>query len=196
MIKSLKNSVYKTILAGDGGVGKTSLLKTKLAGKFTPEEKLTIGIDFDCYNLKSKPEDVSILVYDLGGQERFQFIHKAFILGAKAAIVLYDLSRISTLYHIPSWISLLQTEYPSIPILIVGSKKDLVDADMLEMSLKEWNVLKETLPKSANIINHLMISAKNKNECDEVFDEIQKIAIKLKEQANAKNSAGISAKPS
>ena len=186
--------IYKTILAGDGGVGKTSLLKTKLAGKFTPEEKLTIGIDFDCYSVSSDPKDVSILVYDLGGQERFQFIHKAFILGAKAAIVLYDSSRISTLYHLPSWISLLQTEYPSIPILVVGSKKDIVDAEMLEMNLKEWNVLKETLPKSANIIDHLTISAKNKSECDQVFDKIQKIAVKWREQTHIQKSSGVSAK--
>ncbi|UYP45618.1 hypothetical protein NEF87_001903 [Candidatus Lokiarchaeum ossiferum] len=193
MIKSLK-PIYKTILAGDGGVGKTSLLKSKLAGKFTPEEKLTIGIDFDCYNIVSEPKDVSILVYDLGGQERFQFIHKAFILGAKAAIILYDLTRISTLYHIPSWISLLQTEYPSIPILIVGSKKDLVNDDMLRTNISEWEVLKETLPKSANIIGHMTISAKHEKDCIDVFGEIKKLAIKWKEQSNVNNSGGIKTK--
>ncbi len=176
------NIIYKTILAGDAGTGKSTLLQSKLTGKFSPVEKLTIGIDFDCYPIESKPDPVTLLIYDLGAASQFLFIHKAFIIGAKAAIILYDISRIETLYNVSHWISLLQSEYISIPIVIVGTKADLVSKDEIQKINKKWDKLSLSIPKSANLLDHIMISSKNIEDCNKAFSHITKLAVAWKSQ--------------
>lgn len=183
MSKTPKNPrlIYKIVLAGDSKVGKTTLLRSKIAKEFVPVEKITIGIDFDCYQiLNYVDEDVDLLCYDLGAQKRFQFIHPAFISGTKAAVVLYDLTRPETVDNLPYWINLLQKEYDSIPIVIAGSKKDLVDRETMDAVNKQIEDILNKLPPQTNIVDHVMYSAHSVGECNQVFSEIQKLAVTWK----------------
>ena len=186
--------IYKIILCGEGGVGKSTLLRSKVNEKYTPVEQLTIGIDFDCYAFEAKDNSMTLLAFDLGGQEHFQFIHKAFIGGAKAGIIVYDLTKFRTFLKIPHWIELLQSEYPSIPILIVGSKKDIVDEETLIHAQKEWKIMKNDLPDTVNIIGHYQISSKNPDETKQVFRKIQDLAMTWKQRLEESSQIGISSK--
>lgn len=184
--------IYKIILAGDGNCGKTTLLRSKLAKQFVPVEKITIGIDFDCYKIINyQEEDVDLLAYDLGGQKHFQFIHSAFISGAKAAIVFYDLTRASTVENLPHWINLVQTEYPSIPIVLAGSKRDLVDRETMDEFNQKIQEVIQQLPPHTNIVDHVMYSAYSLGECNQVFAEIQNLAVSWKNQMIASKSNAI-----
>jgi small GTP-binding protein len=182
--------IYKIILAGDGGVGKTTLLQSKLAKKYSPVKQITIGINFDCYKITNfENEDVDILAFDLGGQEHFRFIHKAFTIGAKAAVVMYDLTRFPTIKSIPYWIKLLQAEYPSIPIVLAGAKRDLVDRETMVQFDAEIQQLIPTLPSETNLIDHVMFTSKSLGEVNQVFSEIQKLAVSWKNQMLAPPAA-------
>ncbi|MHA1520438.1 MAG: Rab family GTPase [Promethearchaeota archaeon] len=184
--------IYKIILCGEGGTGKTTLLRSKLAKKFIPVGSITIGVDFDCYKITNyEEEDVDLLAFDLGGQAHFRFIHKAFTSGSKAAIILYDLNRLSTVRSIPHWIALAQAEYPSIPIVLAGAKRDLVDRETMMQFDEEIQSLIRDLPPETNLIDHVMFTSHSMGEVNQVFAEIQKLAVSWKNQILAPKSLGI-----
>ncbi len=191
-LKKNPNLIYKIIIAGDGGSGKTTLLRSKLAKKFTPVADITIGIDFDCYKITNyEEEDVDLLAFDLGGQEHFRFIHKAFTSGSKAAIIMYDLTRMTTVRSIPHWIALAQSKYPSIPIVLAGAKRDMVDRETMVEFDNEIQRLIRDLPHETNLIDHVMFTSHSLGEVNQVFAEIQKLAVSWKNQILAPKHMGI-----
>ena len=182
--------IYKIIICGEGGVGKSTMLHSKVNEEYSPEDQITIGVDFDCYAFDAKDDSMTLLAFDLGGQEHFHFIHQAFIGGAKAGIIVYDLTKFRTFLSIPKWIKLLQSEYPSIPILIIGSKKDIVDEPTLEHAREEWKIMAKDLNESVNIVGHYQISSKNFVETQRVFGIVQDIAYKWKKNLDESKKNG------
>ena len=162
----------KIVLAGDGGTGKSTLLKLKSTGNFDYSCDITIGVDFGCVELLCKEQTIPILIYDLGGQERFQFLHDSYIIGTKAGIVLYDLTREKTFYNIEKWIKLLYQENPEIPIIIAGSKKDLTNQEDLDHFQKKFETLNMKLSQKYKIIKHVFISSKLGEGVDQIFNDL------------------------
>jgi small GTP-binding protein len=120
---------------GEGGVGKTTLLYRYLNGFFMDSTKMTIGTDFFTKNIQITKDGNEIsgkmLIWDLGGQDRFRFMMKDYMKGAEGIILAYDLTRLNTLLKITGWVNILeQAKIPvdgSIPIILIGTKKDLID---------------------------------------------------------------------
>ena len=167
-IKTIKSPI-KIVIAGQAGTGKSTLISTKKTGRFNIASKMTIGVDFIILNIKYQDYFIQFLVYDLGGQKRFQFLHDSYIKGTKAGIILYDLTRISTFNSIPKWISLLLNENSEMPILICGSKKDLVQNEDLKMYEEKWPILLSKIPKNCNILGHIFTSSKTMEGLDQAF---------------------------
>jgi small GTP-binding protein len=165
----------KIVIAGDGGTGKSSFIAAKRDGKFSGSSKITIGIDVQCIPPNTGPESPSILAFDLGGQERFQFMHDLYLKGAKAGVVLYDLTRPKTFDNVPKWITLLQKEKPNLPIVVAGSKKDLVHPEDLGHYRTKWLCLKPTLEHSESILAHFFCSALTMEGVEEIFGQLIKV---------------------
>ncbi|MHA1672523.1 MAG: Rab family GTPase [Promethearchaeota archaeon] len=164
-----KKNIYKIVLAGDGGVGKSTLLATKTSGKFTYSSKITIGIDFNCFLVENSEKSLSFLVYDLGGQKRFHFLHDAYLKGTKGAIILYDSTRQKTFENVPHWINLMLNENANMPIILVGAKIDLVQPEDIQSFHIKWEKLKLVIPGFENIVAHTFISSKDLIGLDELF---------------------------
>ncbi|MCF2141849.1 MAG: GTP-binding protein [Candidatus Lokiarchaeota archaeon] len=172
------NSVIKIAILGDGGVGKTSLLRARKELTFIEESQITIGVDIAVIPFELNQVDQansSFLAVDLGGQPRFHFIHDAYLKGVKSAIIVYDLTRYPSFLSIPMWYELIYHENPMIPVFIVGTKKDLVDPSLLNSYNEEFSQLKESLPNSKNIIGNYYISAKTKEGIAELFETCEKM---------------------
>ena len=88
---------------------------------------MTIGVDFYTFELKREEIHIRLQIWDLGGQPQFKGLLPAYRGGTNAAIVMYDLTRYSSLQHLEEWIDFIREENVTIPILIVGSKLDLED---------------------------------------------------------------------
>ena len=165
----LPRKVCKITIAGDGGSGKSTMIATKNTENYKMTAGITIGVDFSCFPMKIGNTPYTFLVFDLGGQKRFQFMHDSYIIGSKGAIILYDLSRPSTFKNIPKWISLMESEDPFMPIIIAGSKKDLIQPEDLNHYLKEWEDMKRKFPKFERVIDHVFISSKDYQSVEHLF---------------------------
>ena len=119
---------FKVIIVGPGAVGKTSLLNRFVHNQFDLKYKLTIGVDFLTKNLEYEPSKFAKLhIWDIGGQERFKFLHRSFYDGAFGALLVFDLSRQHTFSSMKTWLSEMRSIMMiDIPKIIIGNKTDLI----------------------------------------------------------------------
>jgi len=116
----------KIILAGDGTVGKTSLLRRYVSDDFIDEHKMTIGMDTHS-KLSKVPGlgPVKIHTWDLAGQPQWSAVRESFYLGSHAVALVFDVSKPETIQHLPEWITECRNKAPGIPVLVVANKVDL-----------------------------------------------------------------------
>lgn len=140
-----KKFILKLLTAGEGGVGKTTLLHRYVEGKFSQSTKMTIGVEFFLKEVEIDSQQCTLQLWDFGGQERFRFLLESYVLGAKGALLMFDLTRIQTLENLEQWVKIVRKGDPNLPILFVGTKLDLkedimVDDDYALSFLEELNL--------------------------------------------------------
>ena len=84
--------VLKILTAGEGGVGKTTLLHKYIKGEFLADTKMTIGVEFFLKEMNVDGFDVILQLWDFGGQERFRFLLESYVTGARGALLMFDLT--------------------------------------------------------------------------------------------------------
>eukprot|EP00914_Ancora_sagittata_P025750 GHVO01050966.1.p1 GENE.GHVO01050966.1~~GHVO01050966.1.p1 ORF type:complete len:211 (+),score=14.32 GHVO01050966.1:54-686(+) len=118
--------LYKTVLIGDSGVGKSNLLSRFTRDEFNLESKSTIGVEFATKSLTIESKVIKAQIWDTAGQERYRAITSAYYRGAVGALVVYDISKRSSFESITRWLEELKEHAdPDIVILLVGNKSDL-----------------------------------------------------------------------
>ncbi|HME52302.1 MAG TPA: Rab family GTPase [Candidatus Lokiarchaeia archaeon] len=129
------NYNWKILVGGAGGVGKTTFLFRYLTQQFISNTALTVGVQLHSHSIQRYGKKIGLVIWDLGGQERFKFLHENYMKGASAALVMYDISQLNTLFQAKEWIDLFRSySAPAMPILLVGSKLDIVDEIMHQES--------------------------------------------------------------
>ncbi|MFW9835206.1 MAG: Rab family GTPase [Candidatus Thorarchaeota archaeon] len=116
--------VYKTVLIGEGGVGKTSLAVRYTEDRFDQKMKMTIGVNFATKKVRVGFTDITLLLWDLGGQPRFQEVISDYFIGSRLGIAVYDVNRAFTLHRLRNWIDRLHAAVPNCDIFFVGNKID------------------------------------------------------------------------
>ena len=119
---------FKVIIVGPSAVGKTSLLNRFVHNEYAMKYKLTIGVDFLTKSVEYQPSKfVKLHIWDIGGQERFIFLHRSFYEGTSGALRAFDLSRQNTFSSMKTWLSEMQSIMTNeIPKGIIGNKTDLI----------------------------------------------------------------------
>ena len=121
---SAKGNVFKTVLVGEGGVGKTSLAVRYTEDRFDDSMKMTIGVNFASKRVVVDGKDVRLLLWDLGGQPRFQDVVTGYFVGAKLGIAVYSVPSPLTLLKLENWITRLHESVPACDLFVVGNKMD------------------------------------------------------------------------
>lgn len=121
---STRNPIYKVALIGEGGVGKTSLAVRYTEDRFDQQMKMTIGVNFATKKVNIAGTDITLLIWDLGGQPRFQDVVIDYFKGSKLGIAVYEVSRSFTMYRLDNWIAKLHNSVPNCDIFLVGNKID------------------------------------------------------------------------
>ncbi|KAL8507893.1 hypothetical protein ACS0TY_018442 [Phlomoides rotata] len=118
--------LFKYIIIGDTGVGKSCLLLQFTDKRFQPVHDLTIGVEFGArmINIDNKP--MKLQIWDTAGQESFRSITRSYYRGAAGALLVYDITRRETFNHLASWLEdARQHANPNMSIMLIGNKCDL-----------------------------------------------------------------------
>ncbi len=117
--------ILKILFIGEGGVGKTSLLRRYTWNTFDDNMKLTVGVDFAAKNIEHGDWKATLQIWDLAGQIRFRDLAMSYFKGARLAIAVFDISSRYTMERLDDWIMHLKQSVRDCPIVVVGNKADL-----------------------------------------------------------------------
>jgi len=118
--------LYKVVLIGDSGVGKSNLLSRFTRNEFNLETKSTIGVEFATRSIRTEGKTIKAQIWDTAGQERYRAITSAYYRGAVGALLVYDISKYSTFKNVERWLTELRDNADrNIVIMLVGNKSDL-----------------------------------------------------------------------
>ena len=177
-------NIYKIIVGGDGGVGKTTLTQRFLTGEFMADTKMTLGVGFFVHKVSIKDEEVTLQIWDLGGQEQFQSmgVFDRYVQGVNGGILVFDLTHMKSFLSLSKWKELISNNSENVPLILVGTKADLVD----EVKITE-NMIKELIDE-LKITNYIETSSLTGKNVENVF---QKIANEIYKE-NMKKAKNIS----
>ncbi len=138
-----KPLVLKVVLGGDAQVGKTSLIQRYCTGRFDPLRTMTIGVDFHLYDIQIEQTATRLVVWDMGGQERFAFGRRAFYRGTQAVGLVFDASNRASFYNLARWWREVHEFLSDVPMLLLANKIDLprqVSLDEMTQIGNAWNI--------------------------------------------------------
>ncbi|XP_009416427.1 ras-related protein Rab11D isoform X3 [Musa acuminata AAA Group] len=118
--------LFKLVLIGDSGVGKSNLLSRFTKNEFNLESKSTIGVEFATRSISVDGKVLKAQIWDTAGQERYRAITSAYYRGAVGALLVYDVTRRATFENVSRWLRELRDHTdPNIVVMLIGNKSDL-----------------------------------------------------------------------
>mmetsp|Transcript_15022 Transcript_15022/g.18583 ORF Transcript_15022/g.18583 Transcript_15022/m.18583 type:complete len:212 (+) Transcript_15022:143-778(+) len=118
--------LFKYIIIGDTGVGKSCLLLQFTDKRFQPVHDLTIGVEFGARMINIENRQIKLQIWDTAGQESFRSITRSYYRGAAGALLVYDITRRDTFNHLTRWLEeARQNANANMVIMLIGNKLDL-----------------------------------------------------------------------
>uniref|UniRef100_A0A8C6NR83 RAS and EF-hand domain containing 2 n=1 Tax=Nothobranchius furzeri TaxID=105023 RepID=A0A8C6NR83_NOTFU len=117
--------MYRVVLAGDAGAGKSSLLLRLTLNEFRGDIQTTLGVDFQMKRMLVDGETTSLQIWDTAGQERFRSIAKSYFRKAHGVLLLYDVTSESSFLNVRAWVDEIQESTDEVALCVVGNKVDL-----------------------------------------------------------------------
>ena len=128
--------LFKVVVTGDSGVGKTNIISRFTTNDFQMENKATIGVEFGHAEVDVEGTKIKVQIWDTAGQERFRAITRGYYKGAVGALIVYDITKSQSFKNVARWlVELHEHSDPNIVIMLVGNKVDL--KDQREVSTEE-----------------------------------------------------------
>jgi len=155
--------IFKYIIIGDMGVGKSCLLHQFTENKFVPDSPHTIGVEFGTRIVEVSGKKIKLQIWDTAGQERFRTITSSYYRGAHGICVVYDVTDMDSFNNVNQWLQEIDryaTE--GVNKLLVGNKSDMSDKKVVE-----FTVAKEFADSLG--IPFLETSAKNASNVEQAF---------------------------
>uniref|UniRef100_A0A3Q1AQB5 EF-hand domain-containing protein n=1 Tax=Amphiprion ocellaris TaxID=80972 RepID=A0A3Q1AQB5_AMPOC len=118
--------MYRLVLAGDAGAGKSSFLLRLTLNEFRGDIQTTLGVDFQIKRMLVDGEKTCLQIWDTAGQERFRSIARSYFRKAHGILLLYDVSSESSFLNVRAWVDQIQDSTDEkIPMCVIGNKVDL-----------------------------------------------------------------------
>nr|MDO8098176.1 Rab family GTPase [Candidatus Njordarchaeota archaeon] len=121
-----RQGVFKIVFVGDPGVGKTSLITRYAASTFKENYLPSLGANVVAKEVSVEGRVLTVLVWDIAGQEAFSVVRDRYYNRANIAVIVYDVTARDTLENVNVWLNDLRTYTPSnLSLVLVGNKIDL-----------------------------------------------------------------------
>nr|XP_056719343.1 ras-related protein Rab-2B [Euleptes europaea] len=118
--------LFKYVIIGDTGVGKSCLLLQFTDDRFMAIHDLTIGVEFGARMISIDNKKIKLQIWDTAGQESFRSITRSYYRGAAGALLVYDITRRETFNHLNSWLEDVHKHSSShMVFMLIGNKSDL-----------------------------------------------------------------------
>merc|ERR1712022_11210 len=155
--------LFKLLLIGDSGVGKSCLLLRFADDTYTESYISTIGVDFKIRTIDLDGKTIKLQIWDTAGQERFRTITSSYYRGAHGIIVVYDVTDMESFNNVKQWLNEID-RYASEKVnkMLVGNKSDLTSKRAVD-----YNAAKEFADSLS--LSFLETSAKNATNVEQAF---------------------------
>ncbi|KAI1293775.1 Ras-related protein Rab-35 [Halotydeus destructor] len=175
--------LFKLLIIGDSGVGKSSLLLRFADNMFTGSYITTIGVDFKIRTIEVDGEKVKLQIWDTAGQERFRTITSTYYRGTHGVIVVYDVSNGETFANVKRWLHEIDQNCDLVNRILVGNKNDDPNRKV---------VVTEDAQRFADQMGIQLFetSAKENINVEEMFMAVTKMVLRSKKDLNQQKTDG------
>ena len=120
--------IFKIVIIGDSGVGKTNLIGRYLKNEYKEDSKATVGVEFGEKKYEINGLKIKAQIWDTAGQERYKAITSMYYKGAKGALIVFDLSSKNTFQNVEKqYNEIKKTSDLNINLILIVNKRDLKD---------------------------------------------------------------------
>ncbi|XP_044740156.1 ras-related protein Rab-35 [Chrysoperla carnea] len=167
--------LFKLLIIGDSGVGKSSLLLRFSDNTFNGSYITTIGVDFKIRTVELNGERVKLQIWDTAGQERFRTITSTYYRGTHGVIVVYDVTNGESFANVKRWLHEIEQNCDVVNKVLVGNKNDAPERKV---------VLTEDAKRFADQmgIELFETSAKDNLNVEEMFLSVTRQVLKSKQE--------------
>ncbi|ESN96611.1 hypothetical protein HELRODRAFT_185092 [Helobdella robusta] len=169
--------LFKFLIIGDSGVGKSCILQRFVVDTFPSSYVSTVGVDFKIQTLKLDGERIKLQIWDTAGQERYRTITSTYYRGTHGVIVVYDITNRESFLNIKKWLYEIDQNCDYVPKILVGNKIDSCH----EVSREELKYLADYLN-----LPFIECSAKHNTNISEIFETLTKQVVKVKKDQLAR----------
>ncbi|MFX1366647.1 MAG: Rab family GTPase [Promethearchaeota archaeon] len=169
--------IFKVVLIGAGGVGKTCIVRRLCYDTFTLDTQLTVGIDFYTYNLPiivdGEQSNVRLSIWDFGGQAHFKTLFDYYIKGASGIFLVFDLLKMQSLLDLDWWYDkLIENNMINQPKILIGTKLDLKEK-LDKLNAIDDSYIDEFIKKHGEL-DFIKTSSKDNINIRAIFKELVK----------------------
>jgi len=170
MENNIHEYAFKITIVGNGSVGKTSLVQRFTKNSFDESFLKTLGANFSLYENKIGNNVTKLIIWDLAGQNDFNFLRPSFFKNNRASIIVFNLEDTSegreSIDRITDWHKDVLQYSGDVPILLLGNKSDLIDPGKIDHTRFKQIVDQE------NFIGYEISSAKTGEGVAKSFNSI------------------------
>ena len=158
--------LYKIIIIGDSGVGKSNILSRYIKDEFHIDSKATVGVELGTKFVKIQGTGAKVQIWDTAGQERYRSITSSYYKGSHGCFIVYDITSEKSFEDADRWYEQAQKEASKdVTIVLVGNKCDLENGRKISKEKGEEKAKRFKCP-------FFETSALSKVNIDEIFAEI------------------------
>lgn len=175
--------LFKILLIGDSGVGKTCLMFRFSDSKFQESYISTIGVDFKMKTLEVDEKKIRLQIWDTAGQERFRTITSSYYRGANGIIVIFDITEEDSFENVKHWLSEIERyATDGVVKMLVGNKCDMTEQRAVQTATAE------EVAKQLGVAFYES-SAKTAENVEEIFQRMARDILKVTKDTSSSAAA-------